>query len=165
MEDRSHNTPPQAADASAPPTRAPARLLDRVLGHVRQAGSDLVSVALGRLRDAGAPPPAPPEGTPADPPAPGKAGMLHAVAERLRGAADAYVAAKLDELSARVDEKLDQIEARIDRKVEELHRQFTELRDRELRHRLRLLKYTLVFTVLVGVLSLLYKWLSRHWIA
>lgn len=89
---------------------------------------------------------------------------LRSVAEHLRGAADSYVAAKLDELEARVDEKLDHIEERIDRKIVELHEQLAEMRDRELRHRLRLLKITLIFTVIVAVVSLVYRWISVHWI-
>ena len=81
----------------------------------------------------------------------------------MRGAADAYLAAKLDEIEARVDDKLDHIEARIDRKIVELHQQLVELRDREVRHRLRLLKITLIFTVLVALLSLGYKCASKYW--
>ena len=88
--------------------------------------------------------------------------VLHAAAERLRGAADNYIAAKLDEIEARVDAKLDHVETRIDAKMAELHHQLREMRDRELRHRLRLLKITLIFTVLVAVLSLGYKWLAKY---
>ena len=88
--------------------------------------------------------------------------MLHNATERLRGAADGYIAAKLDEIEARVDAKLDSLEDRLDQKVVELHRQLREMRDRELRHRLRLLKITLVFTVLVAALSLVYKWLAKY---
>lgn len=92
-----------------------------------------------------------------------RVGMLHRVTEQLRGAADSYVAAKLDEIEARVDQKLDEIEARIDQKSVDLHRQLAEWRDQELRHRLRILKLTLIFTVLVAVLSLGYNWVSKHW--
>ncbi|MFQ6048799.1 MAG: hypothetical protein ACE5K7_05495 [Phycisphaerae bacterium] len=87
---------------------------------------------------------------------------MHAAAERLRGAADSYIAAKLDEIEARVDAKLDHVERRIDAKIVELHEQLQQMRDRELRHRLRLLKITLVFTVLVAAVSLVYKWLARY---
>ncbi len=93
-----------------------------------------------------------------------KIDMLHSAAERLRGAADSYIAAKLDEIEARVDAKLDEIEQRIDHKMLELHRQLRQARDRELRHRLRLLKITLVFTVLVAALSLGYKLLVKYWV-
>lgn len=89
--------------------------------------------------------------------------MLHDVAQRLRGVADDFIAAKMDELEARVDAKLDQIEKRIDDKIVALSRQLQELRDQELRHRLRILNLTLIFSVLVAMLSLLYKWLSKQW--
>ena len=71
---------------------------------------------------------------------------------------------KKGEIEARVDAKLDAIEGRIDRKIVELHRQLAEMRDRELRHRLRVLKITLIFTALVALLSLVYKWVSVHWL-
>lgn len=89
--------------------------------------------------------------------------MLHNVTERLRGAADSYIAAKLDEIEARVDTKLDHIEGRVDHKMLELHRHITRLRDRELKHRLKILKITLAFTVAVAILSLIYKWVSSAW--
>jgi len=131
-------------------------------------GRDAASVALGRLLALPAEPQqaAPNHQRQADRAARSswRVNMLHAAAERLRGAADSYIAAKLDEIEARVDAKLDQLEARLDAKVVELHRQLREMRDRELRHRLRLLKITLIFTVLVALLSLVYKWLSKHWI-
>ncbi len=135
---------------------------------VRQVGRDVVSVAIGRLlerpKDAGSA--TAPPADPAAPPAPDsgrRLGILHSMAEQLRGAADTYVAAKLDEIEARVDQKLDAIEGRIDRKIVELHRQLADLRDRELQHRLRLLKITLIFAFLVAVLSLLYKWVVNIW--
>src|SRR5262249_54315672 len=88
-------------------------------------------------------------------------GILHGVTIRLRGAADEYIAAKLDEIEARVDVKLDEVEKRIDEKIVELHAQVRKLRDEELRHRLRILKISLIFTVLVAALSLGYKLLVR----
>ncbi|MCG3127880.1 MAG: hypothetical protein CHACPFDD_02753 [Phycisphaerae bacterium] len=127
------------------------RRVDQVLGT-----SGLLPPAAENERNAGGP---------AEPPAAEKrAGMLGAVAEKLRGAADTYVAAKLDEIEARVDVKLDEIEGRLDRKLLEIHEQLGDLRDREIRHRLRLLKITLAFTVLVALLSLGYKLLVRLWI-
>ena len=87
--------------------------------------------------------------------------VMQGVANQLRGAADGYLAAKLDEVEARVDLKLDEIDARIDDKIANLIRQLEEVRDRELRHRLRILKFTLLFTVLVAVVSLAYKWASQ----
>jgi hypothetical protein len=133
---------------------------------IKTAGRDLASVALGKLIE----PPTPPIETegPQAPPVDTddrshwKVSMLHSAAERLRGAADTYIAAKLDEIEALVDAKLNNVEQRIDAKIVELHQQLREMRDRELRHRLRLLKITLIFTVLVAVLSLGYKWVSRY---
>ena len=133
--------------------------------HLRHAGREMVSVAVGKYLAEPPDSPEPPATTePGD-----QAGLhkrvhvLHEVTEKLRGAADTYIAAKLDEMEARVDAKLDHIEQRIDHKLIELHKQMAEMRDRELRHRLRLLKITLIFTVLVALLSLGYKWLSRLW--
>ena len=63
-----------------------------------------------------------------------------------------------------MDAKLDHIEWWINDKIVQLHRQLVEIRDRKLRHRLRLLKITLIFTVLVALLSLGYKWVVSKWI-
>lgn len=135
------------------------------LGYFRQMARDAISVATGQVveeelekqKNADA----------ADPDLPAKSeasekklGMLHGVAERLRGAADTYIAAKLDEIEARVDAKLDHIEERIDAKIEELNEQLAELRDQELTHRLRILKITLIFTVIVAAISLGYRWVT-----
>lgn len=90
--------------------------------------------------------------------------VLHSIAERLRGAADGFVTAKLDEIEARVDAKLDDIERRIEGKLRALHEHLQDIRDREVRHRLRLLKITLIFTALVAVLSLGYKCVDRFWL-
>jgi hypothetical protein len=133
---------------------------------IKKAGRDAASVALGKLLEL---PPEPNEtddardfsGETKDK-ASWRVSMLHVAAERLRGAADSYIAAKLDEIEARVDAKLDHVEARIDAKIIELHKQLRQIRDRELRHRLRLLKITLIFTVLVAILSLVYKWLAKY---
>jgi polyferredoxin len=62
-----------------------------------------------------------------------------------------------------VDAKLDHVERRIDAKIVELHRNLREMRDRELRHRLRILRITLILTVLVAVLSLGYKWFAEKY--
>lgn len=132
---------------------------------LQRVGRDVLAVARGRPAepaDSAAPPANGP--TPSEPNKE-RLGVMHAVAERLRSAADSYVAAKLDEIEARVDEKLDHIEHRLDRKLVELHKQLAEMRDRELRHRLRLLKITLIFSVLVAVLSLVYKWVAAHWVS
>ncbi len=139
-------------------------LLGSLAESLRQLGRDVVSIAVGRPEQAQASAPADGSREAADTPdtSETRIRVLHEVAERLRGAADSYIAAKLDELEARVDAKLDHIEQRIDRKIVELHEQLRELRDQEIRHRLRLLKLTLVFTVLVALLSLGYKWLVHQ---
>ncbi len=151
------------------PTRT---LLGGAYDSVRQLGRDVISVALGRLteeeeaeRDAESERESDDQEASAERRPRERVNMLHSVAEQLRGAADNYLAAKLDEIEARVDEKLDAIEGRIDRKIDELNEQLAEMRDRELRHRLRLLKFTLIFTVVVALLSLVYKWIEIHWLA
>lgn len=156
-----------------PPDKLPSksRVFSRgIFGNLRRMGAEMVSVALGRLIEG--PGRASEEGDAAA----GdqlpedeqkretnirRLGMLHGVTEKLRGAADTFVAAKLDEIEARVDTKLDEIETRLDQKLVQIHKQLGQLRDKEIRHRLRLLKLTLMFTVLVALLSLGYKWLSK----
>lgn len=169
---READSAPAAPDAPAEPESSLPRrmgtLVRSVLGGVRRMGQDVAAVVRGRKEEceseAGEL-----TATGEDPqPAPEKRRrirMLHTLAEQLRGAADSYVAVKLDEIEARVDEKLDHIEKRIDRKILDLHEQLIQLRDAELRHRLRLLKVTLIFTALVAVLSLVYKWVSRWWLS
>lgn len=78
-------------------------------------------------------------------------GIVGGIAQRLRGAADDYIQIKLDEIEARIDAKLDQIDRRLG-----------EWRDREVANRLRILKITLGFTVLVAILSLGYNYAKRH---
>ncbi|HEY3242788.1 MAG TPA: hypothetical protein VGM03_05495 [Phycisphaerae bacterium] len=74
-------------------------------------------------------------------------GVVGGIARRLRGVADDYVR-----------EKLDEIEVRIDRKLDEIDRRLGEWRDREVSNRLRIIKITLVVTILVALLSLSYDW-------
>jgi len=152
-------------DSQSAGTPAPATILGRLAGLVRSLG--------GVLGGPGQPARSVAEGTVEDEEArPEKArfdlgaaamrlGVLRRVTDQLRGAADTYIAAKLDEIEARVDAKLDTIEERIDRKVEALHERLSQARDAELRHRLRLLKLTLIFTVLVALLSLGYKLMAK----
>jgi hypothetical protein len=77
-------------------------------------------------------------------------GVVGGIARRLRGVADDYVREKLDEIERRIDRKLDEIDHRL-----------AEWRDREIANRLRILKITLVFTILVAVISLVYSYI-RH---
>lgn len=75
-----------------------------------------------------------------------EAGVVGGIARRIKGVADDYVREKLDEIEARIDRKLDEIDARL-----------AEWRDREIANRLRIIKITLVASVLVAALSLGYS--------
>ena len=168
-------TPPTRPDSGPPDAASSPKTAKRrggVFGlfeQIKAAGREVAAVARGKSLDQ----PAIPDETEGMPDSSEgasekddwKVKMMHSAAERLRGAADSYIAAKLDEIEARVDAKLDHVETRIDAKIVELHRQLRRMRDRELRHRLRLLKITLIFTVVVAVLSLVYKWLSNYLLA
>ena len=138
----------------------------RLYEQIKAAGRDVAALARGKPLDATITPDdaqaAETDSQEAGEKADWKVKMLRAAAEQLRGAADDYVAAKLDEIEALVDAKLDHVEQRIDAKIVELHKQLRRMRDRELRHRLRLLKITLIFTVLVALVSLGYKWFCNY---
>jgi hypothetical protein len=77
-------------------------------------------------------------------------GVVAGIAGELRGAADSYVAQKLDEIERRVDAKLDQIDDRL-----------RQWRDREVATRLRLLKLTLIVAILVALISLGYDYVRQ----
>jgi len=77
-------------------------------------------------------------------------GVVGGLANRLRGAADEYIKVKLDEIEQRIDSKLNEIDQRL-----------AEWRDREIANRLKILRITLAFTVLVAVLSLGYNYIKR----
>ena len=77
-------------------------------------------------------------------------GLVGGLAGKLRGAADDYVAVKLDEIEQRIDRKLDQIDRRL-----------AEWRDREIANRLRIIKITLAASVIVALISVLYAWLKK----
>lgn len=74
-------------------------------------------------------------------------GVVGGIARKLRGVADDYVREKLDEIEARIDRKLDEIDQRL-----------AEWRDREIANRLRIIKITLVASVIVALLSLIYTY-------
>ncbi|MBN1342953.1 MAG: hypothetical protein JXQ73_09755 [Phycisphaerae bacterium] len=78
-------------------------------------------------------------------------GVVRGIAGRLRNVADDYIAEKLDEIEKRIDQKLDEIDARL-----------AEWRDREITNRLKIIKITLVASVVVAVLSLGYKYVSSR---
>jgi hypothetical protein len=73
-------------------------------------------------------------------------GVVKGLARKIRGVADDYVRDKLDE-----------IELRIDRKLEEIDRRLEDWRDREIANRLKIIRITLVASVLVALLSLVYS--------
>lgn len=148
--------------------RSPFKSIAKAVGNL---GADVLSVAVGKLVDENLKP-VKDDATAEDEQASAakaserdalvaraKASAAKTVVDKLRGAADDYIAAKLDEIELRVDAKLEEINSQIDQKTEALLDQLRELRDRELRHRLRLLKITLIFTVIIAALSLGYRWL------
>ena len=81
----------------------------------------------------------------------GKSGIVTGIARRIKGVADGYVEEKLDEVEERIDRKLDEIDSRL-----------AEWRDRELANRLKIVKITLVGTILVGLLSLGYSYIQHR---
>ncbi|HUU81894.1 MAG TPA: hypothetical protein VM243_00195 [Phycisphaerae bacterium] len=72
-------------------------------------------------------------------------GVVGGIARKIRGAADDYVREKMDEIETRIDRKLDEIDHRLG-----------EWRDREVANRLKILKITLLVTILVALVSLGY---------
>jgi len=74
-------------------------------------------------------------------------GVVGGIARKLRGVADDYVREKLDEIEARIDRKLDEIDQRL-----------AEWRDREVANRLRILRITLIFSILVALVCLVYDY-------
>ena len=78
-------------------------------------------------------------------------GVVGGIAQKLRGAADHYVHEKLDEIEKRIDRKLDEIDGRL-----------SEWRDREISNRLRIVKITLIATILVAIISLGYDYLKSQ---
>jgi len=74
-------------------------------------------------------------------------GVVSGIARTLRGVADDYVAEKLDEIEHRIDRKLDEIDQRL-----------SEWRNREVANRLRIVKITLISTIIVVLMSLGYEY-------
>lgn len=77
-------------------------------------------------------------------------GLVGGIGSTVRGAADQYVAEKLDEIEARIDRKLDEIDKRLD-----------EWRDREVANRLKIIRITLLISVIIAAVSLAYAWLHK----
>ncbi|MFQ5413408.1 MAG: hypothetical protein ACE5E6_03020 [Phycisphaerae bacterium] len=78
------------------------------------------------------------------------AGVVGGLAQKLRGAADVYV-----------EEKLNEIERRIDRKLDEIDQRLGEWRDREIANRIRLVRITLITTIIVAFISLGYHYIKQ----
>ena len=79
-------------------------------------------------------------------------GLIEGLGSGLRGAADGYIREKMEEIEARIDYKLDEIDKRL-----------AEWRNRELTNRLRMIKITLLFSVAIALLSLLYTFVIKQW--
>ncbi len=76
-------------------------------------------------------------------------GVVGGIASKLKGVADDYVREKLDEIELRIDRKLDEIDQRL-----------AEWRDREVANRLKIVKITLLVSILVALVSLGYDRLT-----
>jgi len=75
-------------------------------------------------------------------------GVVGGLASKIKVGADRYI-----------DTKLDEIERRIDRKLDEIDQRLAEWRDREIANRLRIVKITLIGSIIIAVVSLLYSYL------
>ena len=80
-----------------------------------------------------------------------ESGLFGGISNRLKKSADVYL-----------NEKLDEIEARIDRKLDEIDRRLAEWRDKEIANRIKILKITLWASVIVGVVSLIYSYITEY---
>ena len=78
-------------------------------------------------------------------------GVVGGIARKIRGAADNYVYEKLNEIEKRIDHKLDEIDRRL-----------AEWRDREIANRLKIIKITLIASILVALLSYGYSILKSQ---
>ncbi len=57
---------------------------------------------------------------------------------------------------------MEEIETRIDYKLDEIDERLAEWRNRELANRLRMIKITLIFSVVIALLSFLYTYVIRY---
>jgi hypothetical protein len=78
-------------------------------------------------------------------------GLFGGISNRIKKGADQYL-----------NQKLDEIEARIDRKLDEIDRRLAEWRDKEIANRLKILKITLWASVIVGIFSLIYAYVTQY---
>lgn len=127
---------------------------------LRRKRRALVASLIGKVMGLHAKSPAPqapaaPDAAP--PPAPRlkeqivERGVMRGLASTIRGVTDDYIRQKLDEIEQRIDRKLDEIDQRLQ-----------EWRDREIANRLRIIKITLVASILVAVLSFGYSWIQSR---
>jgi hypothetical protein len=82
-----------------------------------------------------------------------ESGLFGGISARIKKTADQYL-----------NQKLDEIESRIDRNLDEIDRRLAEWRDREIANRIRILKITLWASVIVGVFSLIYAYVTEYFI-
>jgi hypothetical protein len=80
-----------------------------------------------------------------------ESGLFGGISNRLKKSADVYL-----------NQKLDEIENRIDRKLDEIDRRLAEWRDKEIANRIKILKITLWASVIVGIVSLIYAYITEY---
>ncbi|MGD0540849.1 MAG: hypothetical protein ABSB33_04950, partial [Tepidisphaeraceae bacterium] len=80
-----------------------------------------------------------------------ESGLFGGISNRIKKSADQYL-----------NQKLDEIEARIDRKLDEIDRRLAEWRDKEIANRIKILKITLWASVIVGIFSLIYAYVTEY---
>jgi hypothetical protein len=80
-----------------------------------------------------------------------ESGLFGGISNRLKKSADVYL-----------NQKLDEIENRIDRKLDEIDRRLAEWRDKEIANRIKILKITLWASVIVGIVSLIYAYVTEY---
>jgi len=83
-----------------------------------------------------------------------KQGVVGGVLGTAREVADQYVNAKLDEIEQRIDRKLDQIDQRL-----------AQWRDQEVANRLRIIKITLIASIIVATISLGYSYVKNRYLS
>jgi hypothetical protein len=80
-----------------------------------------------------------------------ESGLFGGISNRIKKSADSYL-----------NQKLDEIENRIDRKLDEIDRRLAEWRDKEIANRIKILKITLWASVIVGIVSLIYAYVTEY---
>lgn len=80
-----------------------------------------------------------------------ESGLFGGISNRIKKSADQYL-----------NQKLDEVETRIDRKLDEIDRRLAEWRDKEIANRIKILKVTLWASVIVGIFSLIYAYVTEY---